>query len=299
MSWWDYGHLITYIAKRIPNANPFQRGVAGPTGAAAYFLLPSEDATNAILDTLGTKYVVTDVEMDTGKFYAMATWYNSSVGGQPYTDVYAMQSSQNPSQLVPVQGFTQNYYETMVSRLHNFDGSMTEPAQVYYIEYTETQINGVTYPVITSGIAMNFTAANAAVNAFNARAGTGTRAALFSTSVILPLGELPALKHYRLVHESPSNVLQDNVSDLKYVKVFEYVKGAHLKGTGIIEVPLVTNTGRTFTYRQASENGEFIVPYSTTGGSNAVKATGRYHIAGTNQYFDVPETAVIEGKSIS
>ncbi len=29
MSWWDYGHLITYIAKRIPNANPFQQGVAG------------------------------------------------------------------------------------------------------------------------------------------------------------------------------------------------------------------------------------------------------------------------------
>ena len=24
MSWWDYGHMITYIAKRIPNANPFQ-----------------------------------------------------------------------------------------------------------------------------------------------------------------------------------------------------------------------------------------------------------------------------------
>ena len=29
MSWWDYGHMITYIAKRIPNANPFQSGVAG------------------------------------------------------------------------------------------------------------------------------------------------------------------------------------------------------------------------------------------------------------------------------
>lgn len=33
MSWWDYGHLITYIAKRIPNANPFQAGVAGPNGS--------------------------------------------------------------------------------------------------------------------------------------------------------------------------------------------------------------------------------------------------------------------------
>ena len=30
MSWWDYGHMITYIAKRIPNANPFQQGITGP-----------------------------------------------------------------------------------------------------------------------------------------------------------------------------------------------------------------------------------------------------------------------------
>ena len=37
MSWWDYGHLITYIAKRIPNANPFQAGVAGPNGVGSVF----------------------------------------------------------------------------------------------------------------------------------------------------------------------------------------------------------------------------------------------------------------------
>ena len=43
MSWWDYGHQITFIAKRIPNANPFQSGVAGPTGAAAFFMTQSED----------------------------------------------------------------------------------------------------------------------------------------------------------------------------------------------------------------------------------------------------------------
>jgi len=27
MSWWDYGHIITYWAHRIPNANPFQAGI--------------------------------------------------------------------------------------------------------------------------------------------------------------------------------------------------------------------------------------------------------------------------------
>ena len=67
------------------------------------------------------------------------------------------------------------------------------------------------------------------------------------------------------MHESPNNVFNSNTIDVKYVKVFEYVKGAHIKGEGIIEVPVISNTGRNFTYREMSLNGEFIVPYSTTG----------------------------------
>ncbi|MCJ7742248.1 MAG: oligosaccharyl transferase, archaeosortase A system-associated, partial [Methanoregula sp.] len=77
MSWWDYGHMITYIAKRIPNANPFQSGVVGPTGSANYFMSISEDEGNQVLDRAKTRYIITDIEMDTGKFWAMATWYNA------------------------------------------------------------------------------------------------------------------------------------------------------------------------------------------------------------------------------
>src|SRR5512145_68159 len=84
MSWWDYGHMITYIAQRIPNANPFQQGVGGPGGAAAFFMAESEESATGILDTLGTRYVITDIEMDTTKFPAMATWYNASRAETPY-----------------------------------------------------------------------------------------------------------------------------------------------------------------------------------------------------------------------
>ena len=37
MSWWDYGHMITYIAKRIPNANPFQAGCCWPNRICKLF----------------------------------------------------------------------------------------------------------------------------------------------------------------------------------------------------------------------------------------------------------------------
>jgi len=35
MSWWDYGHWITRIAHRIPNANPFQKGIGGSLAGTA------------------------------------------------------------------------------------------------------------------------------------------------------------------------------------------------------------------------------------------------------------------------
>ena len=301
MSWWDYGHQITYIARRIPNSNPFQRGVAGPTGAASYFMTESEDYANGVADTLGTRYVITDIEMDVAKFWAMSTWYNSTATVTPYQEVYLFQSDENPEQYQTVEFFTQHYYETMISRLHNFDGSMTDPTQVYYLEYLEAQQAGTSYRVLTTAHLMNATEASAAVAAFNARAPAGSHATALSEAIFLPIQQVPALRHYRLVHESPTKVFSSastGAPDLKYVKIFEYVKGARIRGEGIIEVPVVTNTGRTFTYRQESRNGEFVVPYPTTGGPSGVRATGKYRIAGTGKEFSVTEEAVIQGLAV-
>ncbi len=299
MSWWDYGHMITYIAKRIPNANPFQAGVDGPNGAAAYFMATSEKTANDILKNDGTRYVITDIEMDTGKFWAMATWYNTSLGAGPYQRPYLTPSQNNPNQYGAVTLYDEPYYQTMVSKLHNFDGSMVEPTTAYYVEYTDPGNSGRPYPVITR--AENMAVATAKTNAgqFNSNAPASQHAAVLSDIMFTPLSPVPALQHYRLVHESPRNVLSGSPPDIKYVKVFEFVPGAKIKGEGIIEIPLVSNTGRAFVYRQASTNGEFIVPYSTTGNPYDVKATGTYHIVGTDKQFDVNESAVMQGTPIN
>jgi dolichyl-diphosphooligosaccharide--protein glycosyltransferase len=102
----------------------------------------------------------------------------------------------------------------------------------------------------------------------------------------------------RLVHESPTNIMAQSPPDIKYVKIFEYVPGARIKGSGIIAVDLVTNTGRKFTYRQASIGDEFIVPYATSGSTSEVKAQGKYRLEGTGQEFDVSEQAVMQGLQV-
>ena len=300
MSWWDYGHMITYIAKRIPNANPFQSGVTGPTGSANFFMSVTEDEGNQVLDRAKTRYVITDIEMDTSKFWAMATWYDTTLATSPYQETLLTPADSSLSSYQSVQFNNQQYYLTMISRLHNFDGSLTTPTSAYYIEYADPSISQVSLPVITNAEAMNATEAVSRATEYNLTAKAGYHATTLNlgNSITLPIETVPALRHYRLVHESPTNVFNSNKTDVKYVKVFEYVKGAHIKGEGIIQVPVITNTGRAYTYQQSSVNGEFIVPYSTTGNPYGVKTTGKYRVITTGREYEVPESAIMEGATI-
>jgi oligosaccharyl transferase (archaeosortase A-associated) len=303
MSWWDYGHLITYIAKRIPNANPFQQGVAGPDGAAAYFMSTSEDKANTILDHDGTRYVITDIEMDTGKFWAMSTWDNATLATDPYQMTMLIPNKNNPDSYDLARLNKQEYYMTTISRLHNFDGSMGTPSQAYYIEYADSSVTNVAYPVVITAQKANATDAKLHADQYNLKALPGYHAGVMNpdstTDIIHPIDTVPALQHYRLIHESPTNVFgTTSVEDVRYVKIFEYVKGAHIKGDGIIEVPVVTNTGRSFMYQQASVNGEVIVPYSTTENPYGVKTTAKYTISGTGKQYEVPESAVLQGTTV-
>lgn len=299
MSWWDYGHMITFIAKRIPNANPFQRGVAGPQGAAAYFMSTSESEANVILDELGTRYIITDIEMDTGKFWAMSTWYNSSVNIQPYQTLFVLTEPSQPNQYKQIILYTQLYYITMISKLHNFDGSMTNTQTVYYVEYIDPSISGVSVPVITNAAIVTAEEARYRISQFELNAPSGYHAGSYSQMIYIPVETVPALNHYRLVHESPSNVFNAKVPDIRYVKIFEYVKGAHIKGNGIIEVPIETDVGRQFIYRQQSINGEFIVPYSTTGNPYGVRATDKYRVSNTSLTFDITEKDIMQGLTVN
>ncbi|WP_292367646.1 oligosaccharyl transferase, archaeosortase A system-associated [Methanoregula sp. UBA64] len=299
MSWWDYGHMITYIAKRIPNANPFQAGVSGPDGAAAFFVTTSEETADTIRDHDGIRYVVTDILMDTGKFPAMATWYNQTLAEMPYMPTMYVPDPSTAGRYEPAMLYTGDYYLTMVSRLQNFDGSMTNASGCIYIEYADGKTANASLPVITGAVPMdNSTAAGERAQEYNRNAPAGHHAGVIGVSIAKPAVTVPALRHYRLVHESPTNVFGSGTPDIKYVKVFEYVSGAHIRGTGVIELPLVANTGRNFTYRQESINGEFVVPYATGGSTGGVTATGNYRIQGTGKEYAVPEEAVVQGLTV-
>jgi dolichyl-diphosphooligosaccharide--protein glycosyltransferase len=299
MSWWDYGHLILYLAKRMPNANPFQYGVAGDYGAARFFITTNESVASGILDKLKTRYVITDYEMDTGKFWAMATWDNPDVGAYPYQRTFILPDPDNPQIGQNFPFFMEPYYQTMISRLHNFDGSMTVPDQVHYIQFMNPPYSRTTDPLIVNGSQVSYEVGAALVKDFNQTDSKEYGAALVNYVYTNPVSPVSALQHFRLIHESPTRASPDMLPDIRYVKVFEYVPGAVIAGEGVIEIPVVTNTGRQFVYRQESNNGTFRVPYPTQAKVGDVTTVGPYKITSTGKEYHVSEDQVLKGAVIS
>jgi len=315
MALWDAGHWITFFSQRLPITNPFQDNLAGPDGAAAFFLSMNESEANSIIGHLGGRYVVTDSKMAVDTFTNLVPWQSNSVDISPYIKYFLTRDTRNVNNLKIIHKFDDGYFQTMVVRLHNFDGSMTLPGMVNYVQYEIRQPTAAEISPISgfARIIVNDRLINAS------RLDTSTPimkegpellptkyADIFSDLPNMTVQTVPALQHYRLVHESPENasVMPFPESDsiplpgIKYVKIFEFVKGAQISGEGMIELPVVTNTGRIFVYRQESENGTFIVPYPTTGSLYEVHATGEYHIVGTSRYITVTENDIKEGNGV-
>lgn len=313
MSWWDYGHWIETIGHRLPNANPFQQGIGsketGIPGSSPFFLAQNEAEAEAVLAGLdenrsaysNTRYVITDVEMAMGKFHAIAAWSNI------YPGEYQFNHWQDGQ---PITIYRTPYFRTMVARLHFFDGSEAEVQEGWAMAFRSDGQGGIS--VEPQKRSRNY---QELLDSVNESLGRGYAAAeVVSQSPVMTSAPLEALGHYRLVHESQSSVTSN---DQKYVKIFEHVPGATITGKAspgtevVISVPITTNRGRNFLYKQstvADSDGVFalVVPYSTEGPATwstnfDTGPLGPYTlIVGNVQYeVRVPEGAVIAGSSIN
>lgn len=302
LSWWDYGHYITFIGKRIPVTNPFQDHLYS-SNTAGFYLSRSEADAIRILQMNGVRYVITDTPIATDKFGALVTINRSSADFPLFIKTFFKPNPETPGQLMQLEGKLPPYFQTTVARLHNFDGSMQIPGTITYLEYYHENRDGLSYPMGTYERSLNMSEATNAIRKFEQQPQGDLQSVLVG-QYLQPLENVPALQHFRMVHESvgdsPDTRFNDNsgAENLRPVKVFEFVPGAHIRGEGTIELNVVTNTGREFTYRQESVNGEFIVPYSTVNNPYEVHTNGTYRIAGTNREIDVNEEDVLKGRLI-
>lgn len=321
MSWWDYGHLIEVVGHRIPNANPFQQGIGSVTqntpGSSPFFLAENESQAEKVLAELdqnrskymNTKYVMVDQQMATGKFHAMAAW--SGISNSNYLGGFLQEQGGEYGQF---QIWREPYFKSMTARMFFFDGSEMAGNQGIGLSYKGVEMEeGVIVPVLTEApkISSNFTELEEFVRTSKEK---GYMAEIGSTSPAVSAIPLEALQHFRLVHESETPVTS---SGQKWVKIFENVPGAVVKGSAPAGTPVMasidvqTNQNRMFEYRQSNvsnSDGQFtlVLPYSTEGPISGgtqfdTKAEGNYTVYVGNVVYGlrVPEEYVLAGASIN
>jgi dolichyl-diphosphooligosaccharide--protein glycosyltransferase len=216
MSWWDYGYFIMQIAHRIPNANP---GQAGAVQAGKFFTAQNESAAQGIVEeyNLGTKYVMIDSAMASGKFYAMADWAGKNVSEfYEYYYVPAEQGGQWATLFYPA------FYQSMAIRLYNFDGKAVTPAtnSSIVISYEEkVTSDGQKYKAITSGQAF---VTYEEARAYLASQTTGNYRIVGTSAFASPV-PLEALADYQRVYPEHTLPEPNGSTAATTVKIFKYL----------------------------------------------------------------------------
>jgi len=211
MSWWDYGYFIIQIGHRIPNANP---GQAGAVQAGKFFTAQNESAAQEVVEeyNLGTKYVMIDSAMATGKFYAMGDWAGKNTSDfYEYYYVETEQGGQWTTLFYPA------FYQSMAIRLYNFDGQAVVPAtnSSIVISYQEqTTSDGQKYKAVTSGRAFS-TYEDA--QAYLAGQTSGSYRIVGTSASNSPV-PLAALTDYQRVYPDPADTTASTA-----VKIFKYL----------------------------------------------------------------------------
>ncbi|PSP38609.1 hypothetical protein BRC71_05495 [Halobacteriales archaeon QH_7_65_31] len=301
LAWWDYGHWITVLGERIPNANPFQQNAGY---AANVLLAPDEQTATELLDNGNgeqTRYVMVDYQLGvpgTRKYSAPTAFTDYDVGARDLQQrIYTESSIQ---QVIEQQNnglartlsllSSQRAYESLRVRLYQAHGSRMSPVNADgNVTVYDWDVNrGI--PVASQGSFRRQFDNLSAAQAFVESDGTSQIGGVSDT----PSEPVEALERFRLVHASNESAARD--PRRAAVKTFERVPGAAVTVEGPANTTVTarvqlnmtardrrtptiaggqiqyTSTGQpeTFVYEQqattdADGEATFRLPYSTTG----------------------------------
>ncbi|MFB6118985.1 oligosaccharyl transferase, archaeosortase A system-associated [Halosegnis sp.] len=311
LAWWDYGHWITVLSKRVPNANPFQQNAGF---AADVLLAPDEDTAVEMLENGGseeTRYVIVDYPLGVPgtRKYSAPTAFESRYDIQPNDlrrtifDRGSVEQAirQGDARLVR-RAVTLNRpraYDSLRVRLYQFHGSRISPrsnGQVVVFDWA-TDIRGVPTTPAQGNLTKTFQNRSAAED-FVAADGTSQ----IGGTPNLPAKTVPALEHFRLVHASNESRIGQGRQVYAAVKTFERVPGATVRVEGPPNTTVIAavqmemtardrqrlgltgdgristvSTGRqqTFVYRQqARTNGDGVATFTLPYSTTGYEAYG-------------------------
>jgi len=211
MAWWDYGHWITRIARRPPNATPAVWG-----SCTIFFGAQDEASASKVMDELGIRYVIVDYDIATGKSHAIPT-----LAGKDKEDFYEHYYQPQEGKIRPITLFYPEYYRSLAIRLYNFDGNEVAASEPVVISYEEkVSPDGKRYKEVTSA---EFFSSYEEAEACLAGKESDNYKIVGTNPFVSPV-PLEKLEHYRLIYGSDTRVTQPGAGEFSVVKIFEYFK---------------------------------------------------------------------------
>jgi dolichyl-diphosphooligosaccharide--protein glycosyltransferase len=257
------------------------------------------------------RYVMIDRDMASGKFGAITQWT-----GPDYGHYYGNEQFTVGNQTQPLPSANENYDNTMMSSLYLQDAAGMEHYRLVH--------ESDDYSIVGS---------MAVQGQVRPHHSLGLRDTGWTNQTAAIASGLTQARNNNEVYQDLGTPMWD-AHVVSSVKTFERVDGATITGTvagaeaidtanatAVVAVPLETDTGRTFAYRQranVTEDGTFevTVPYATTDElgvedgytDSSVEAIDNYTATvfttsgGEPTYYsgqtDVPEPAVVNGESV-
>jgi oligosaccharyl transferase (archaeosortase A-associated) len=213
-AWWDYGYWISRTAHRFPTANPSQ-DPKPIKQVASLFMSTNETAADAIMADMQSSYIITDFELATSKFWAVADWAGQSQ--DKYFDTYYVASQ---GQLKQVEVFTPEYYRTLVVRLFNFSGKAVTNEKPIVVTYDDKVQNGIKFKQITN--AGEYSSYKAAQD-YIAGQKSGNYA-IVGANPFVSVVPLDAVQDYKLVYSSMYSVTYSTNITTPEIKIFQRLK---------------------------------------------------------------------------
>jgi dolichyl-diphosphooligosaccharide--protein glycosyltransferase len=219
MNWWDNGHWISAIGRRIPVSNPMQ---SGATEAAQFFIATEPERAAQILKQTGTRFIIVDSSLPMwqsdessewlGAFWAMPIW--AAVPLSDYLEIYRSPGS-GQAELV----FYPAYYRSLLTRLYVFDGKAVQPqSSTWVIRYRQRQTSPVSRvrEIVSSTPFTTYEEANRYIEAH-----PGESLVLGGLNPRWSCVPIEKLEGFRLAY--PSAPYLPGASVGSDVKIFEYV----------------------------------------------------------------------------
>ena len=205
MAWWDYGHWITRIGRRLPNATPAVWG-----SCPKFFSTQDEASANQIMDELGIRYVIIDYALASveEKFHAIPTLL-----GRSPEDFYEVYYQSQEGIATPITLFYPEYYRSLPVRLYNFNGEAVTSQSSTVVFYDIISHEGRIYKVITDSKSFDdYEEATAYVSSQET-----DNCKLVSTDPFVSPVPLEEMEHYELIYSSDNNIIPE-------IKIFEYIE---------------------------------------------------------------------------